>query len=70
MLENTLIFDDSLSVMKKMDNNKIDLIYLDPPFYTQDIQKLVSRESEEEYSFSDKWNCMKDYLNYMKIMRN
>ncbi|MFG6378008.1 MAG: site-specific DNA-methyltransferase [Lachnospiraceae bacterium] len=53
--------------MKKMDNNKIDLIYLDPPFYTQDIQKLVSRESEEEYSFSDKWNCMKDYLNYMKI---
>ena len=67
MLENTLIFDDSLSVMKKMDNNKIDLIYLDPPFYTQDIQKLVSRESEEEYSFSDKWNCMKDYLNYMKI---
>ena len=67
MLENTLIFDDSLSVMKKMDNNKIDLIYLDPPFYTQGIQKLVSRESEEEYSFSDKWNCMKDYLNYMKI---
>ncbi len=67
MLENTLIFDDSLSVMKKMDDDKIDLIYLDPPFYTQDIQKLVSRESEEEYSFSDKWNCMKDYLNYMKI---
>ncbi|MDE7309649.1 MAG: site-specific DNA-methyltransferase [Lachnospiraceae bacterium] len=53
--------------MKKMDDDKIDLIYLDPPFYTQDIQKLVSRESEEEYSFSDKWNCMKDYLNYMKI---
>lgn len=67
MLENTLIFEDSLSVMKKMDDDKIDLIYLDPPFYTQDVQKLVSRESEEEYSFSDKWNCMKDYLNYMEI---
>ena len=65
MLENTLINDDSLNVMNKIDDNQIDVIYLDPPFYTQDIQKLVSRESEEEYSFSDKWSCMDEYLEYM-----
>lgn len=67
MLENTLILDDSLNVMKKMDENKIDVIYLDPPFFTQDIQKLVSRETEVEYTFSDKWDCIDKYLEYMKI---
>jgi len=53
--------------MRNMDESQIDLIYLDPPFFTQDIQKLVSRGTEEEYSFSDKWNCMDEYLEYMKI---
>lgn len=67
MLENTLINDDSLNVMRTIDNEQIDTIYLDPPFYTQDIQKLSSREGEEEYSFSDRWNCMDEYLEYMKL---
>ncbi len=67
MLEDTLINDDSLNVMRNMDDSQIDVIYLDPPFFTQDIQKLTSRGSEEEYSFSDKWNCMEEYLEYMKI---
>lgn len=67
MFENTLINDDSLNVMKKIDDNQIDAIYLDPPFYTQDIQKLSSRENEEEYSFCDRWDCMDEYLEYMKL---
>ncbi|MGM9927324.1 MAG: DNA-methyltransferase [Bacillus sp. (in: firmicutes)] len=66
MLENMLINDDSLNVMKRMDNNQVDVIYLDPPFFTQGIQKLALRDSEE-YSFSDKWSCMDEYLEYMKI---
>ena len=66
MLENTLINGDALNVMKKIGDNQIDAIYLDPPFYTQDIQKLTSRKNEEEYSFSDRWNCMDEYLEYMK----
>ncbi len=67
MLENILFNDDSLNVMKKMDDNQIDLIYLDPPFFTQDIQKLTSRQSEDEYCFSDKWSCIDEYLEYMKL---
>lgn len=67
MFENTLINDDSLNIMKKIDDNQIDAIYLDPPFYTQDIQKLVSHENGEKYSFSDKWGCMNEYLEYMKV---
>lgn len=67
MFENTLINDDSLNVLKKMDDNQVDMIYLDPPFFTQDMQKLSSRKNEEEYLFSDKWTCMDEYLEYMKI---
>lgn len=67
MLENKIINDDSFNVMRQIDDNQIDVIYLDPPFYTQNIQKLASRENEEEYSFSDKWSCMEEYLEYMKI---
>lgn len=67
MLENKIINDDSFNVMREIDDNQIDVIYLDPPFYTQNIQKLASRENEEEYSFSDKWSCMEEYLEYMKI---
>ncbi len=67
MLENRIILDDSLNTMKNMDKEVVDVIYLDPPFYTQEIQKLSSHENEEDYSFSDKWKCMDEYLDYMKI---
>lgn len=67
MLENALFNDDSLNVIRAIDDNQIDVIYMDPPFYTQDIQTLASREGEEEYSFSDKWSSMDEYLEYMKL---
>lgn len=67
MLENKLIMEDSLNVMQEMNEETIDLIYLDPPFYTQDIQILSSRDNKETYSFSDKWNCMEEYLDYMSV---
>ena len=50
-----------------MDDRQIDLIYMDPPFYTQDIHTLISCNGENEYSFSDKWSCMDAYLEYMKL---
>lgn len=65
MLENTLIRDDSLNVMRKMESNQIDMIYLDPPFFTQEMQLLTSRDNEV-YSFSDKWDCIEEYLKYME----
>lgn len=66
MIENKIYLDDSLNIMKSMDDRVVDVIYMDPPFYTQEVQKLIARKSEEEYSFSDRWTCMEDYLEYMK----
>lgn len=67
MLEDVLIKDDSLNVIRSLEDNQIDLIYMDPPFFTQGVQKLTSWGTDEEYCFSDKWSCMDDYLEYMRV---
>lgn len=61
-----LINEDSLVAMKKMEDGQIDAIYLDPPFFTQEIQRLTSRERGDEYSFCDKWTSMSEYIEYMR----
>ena len=63
---NKVICEDSLNVLKKMEEKQIDLIYLDPPFFTQDIQRMTSKEKQTEFSFSDKWNSMDNYLEFME----
>lgn len=53
---------DCLEYSKKCDSDFFDLIYLDPPFFTQDVM----RSSNKEYEFNDKWNDIDDYLSYME----
>ena len=61
---NTIIHDDSLNVMKSIDQDSIDLIYLDPPFYTQHEQKSVSSKTREEKNIhlvTNGWIWMNTY---------
>ncbi len=58
--------DDCLSVLKDMADSSIDLIYLDPPFYTQKKQTACN-STGKIYSFSDSWASREDYLSYIKI---
>ena len=41
---NNAINGDCLIELKKIQDNSIDLIYLDPPFYTQKKQKLTKKK--------------------------
>lgn len=52
--------------IKKIEDDMVDLIYMDPPFFTQDVQRLSSKELKTEFSFSDKWNSMDEYLLFME----
>jgi len=56
---------DCLEGMKELENESIDLIYLDPPFFTQRKQKLFNKLGIE-YSFEDKWEDMNEYLDFLK----
>ena len=44
----------------------MDLIYLDPPFFTQKTLKQKTRDNEKEYSFDDKWENIDEYRLYIK----
>ena len=43
----TLIKGDCLLELKNIKDNSIDLIYLDPPFYTQKKQTLSKKKKDE-----------------------
>lgn len=60
-----LIHDDCLNGIKTLEKETVDMIYLDPPFFTQKHQ--VSRSSEGEiYGFSDVWDSRRSYLLFLK----
>lgn len=67
MQNNNVVCADCLETLKKMKAEKIDLIYLDPPFFTQNIQSLVSSKKNEKFSFCDKWKDMDEYLKFMEV---
>ena len=67
MQYNQVMCADSLQILKEMESEKIDLIYMDPPFFTQEMQRLTGKNQEIQYKFSDKWKDMNAYLEYMKV---
>lgn len=59
--------DDCLVVMKEeISSNSVDLVYLDPPYFTQNNFQGVDRENGEIYEFDDKWNNLDEYLSYIE----
>lgn len=61
-----VIHGDCLDILKQMDSSSVDMIYLDPPFFSQKIQSLKNTQGME-YSFGDVWNSREEYLDYMKV---
>jgi len=52
---NQLILGDCLEVLKKMDAESIDLIYLDPPFFSNRNYEVIWGDAGESRSFQDRW---------------
>jgi len=73
-MKNKIINGDCLDKMRLIENNSIDLIYLDPPFFTERTHTLKNRERTKEFSFDDSWGSDKGYAEFLKerieIMRN
>ncbi|MBX9721100.1 MAG: site-specific DNA-methyltransferase [Candidatus Obscuribacterales bacterium] len=62
---NEAIHGDCLDVMKEIADKSVDLIYLDPPFFTKKKHSLSSRDRLSHYSFDDLWACHKTYADFM-----
>ena len=59
--QDKIIHGDCLEKCKNIPSETYDLIYLDPPFYSQKEQKLNSRDGKENYAFEDRWATIDDY---------
>lgn len=64
---NEIIHDDCLNYMKTIKDNSMDLIYLDPPFFTQRTQKGILRSEERIVEFQDSWKDIDEYIDYIKV---
>jgi len=60
-----LIHGDCKTELQKIEQSSIDLIYLDPPFFTQKKQTLKNKDNKE-YSFEDSWDDINTYKNYIQ----
>ena len=61
-----LINDDCLEAFRSIESSSIDMVYLDPPFFTQKRQSL--RDSDgNEYGFSDLWQSRSEYLSFIEM---
>ena len=63
----TVLTGDCLNVFKKIKDESVDLVYLDPPYFTQKKHKLKTRDGENEFIFSDEWRDIHHYIQHLKL---
>ncbi|MFN0202466.1 MAG: DNA-methyltransferase [Bacteroidia bacterium] len=63
---NQIIHGNCIEVLKTFEDNKIDLIYFDPPFFTQKKHSLTTRDNTKTYEFEDKYVSLAEYLTLME----
>lgn len=66
-LENTIYCGDNLIWLKQFPDRVIDLIYLDPPFFSNRHYEVIFNDGEEIRSFQDRWKGgVNYYIEWMK----
>lgn len=52
--------------LKKIDSGIVDLVYFDPPFFTQKKHKLTNKDNSKTYEFDDKYSSLDEYLSIIE----
>lgn len=65
MDKNCVLLGDCLEIVKNIDSNSIDVIYLDPPFFTNTTQKQTTKDRTKILSFNDNWSDSNEYANFL-----
>ncbi len=53
--KNLLIYDDNLEALRQVPSESVDLIYLDPPFFSGRDYNVIWGDTGEVRSFQDRW---------------
>lgn len=62
METNKIYHGNCVEKLKEIEANKVDLIYFDPPFFTQRKHSLTNKDNSKTYEFDDKYNSIEEYL--------
>jgi len=66
-IKNKLICGDNLEELAKLPKESVDLIYIDPPFFTHKQYEVVWGDEAEVRSFEDRWEGgIENYIAWMK----
>ena len=60
-----IIEGDCLDILSKQSDQCADLVYIDPPFFTQKQHKLKTRDRSRTFSFSDLWDSHEEYARFL-----
>ena len=65
---NKLILGDCLEVLQKLEPESIDLIYIDPPFFSNRTYEVIWGDKGEIRSFEDRWSGgIEHYIDWLKM---
>lgn len=64
--QSQVIHGDCLHALEHIDNSSVDLVYLDPPFFTNRHHSSISRDRNKRFSFADIWSGLADYAEFME----
>lgn len=62
METNKIYHGNCINKLQEIEENKVDLVYFDPPFFTQKKHSLTSRDNSKIYEFDDKFESLEEYL--------
>ncbi|MEI7795223.1 MAG: DNA methyltransferase [Methylococcaceae bacterium] len=64
---NKLLLGDNLEILKTLDSESVDLIYLDPPFFSNRNYEVIWGDKGEVRSFQDRWSGgVEHYIGWLK----
>lgn len=61
-----VVSGDNLTVLSRVPDASVDLVYLDPPFFAQRRFESVS-ESGDRRGFDDRWASLPEYVDFMRV---
>ncbi len=64
-METKVFQGDCLDILPSFGDAAVDLIYLDPPFFTQRKHTLATRDRSTVFSFNDRWNSRDEYAAFL-----
>jgi site-specific DNA-methyltransferase (adenine-specific) len=62
METNKIYHGNCVEKLKEIQDKKVDLIYFDPPFFTQRKHSLTNKDNSKTYAFDDKYGSIEEYL--------